>query len=136
VKDADGKVVEVRCTYDPATRGGDAPDGRKVKGTIHWVSEPHAGDVEVRLVDRLFLKEDLNDLAEGEDWRAHLNPDSLRVARAKVEPTLLTLAPGAAVQFERVGYFVADTKDSSPGNPVFNRTVTLKDSWAKAAAKA
>ena len=136
VKDADGKVVEVRCTYDPATRGGDAPDGRKVKGTIHWVSEPHAGDVEVRLVDRLFLKEDLNDLAEGEDWRAHLNPDSLRVARAKVEPSLLALAPGAAVQFERVGYFVADAKDSSPGKPVFNRTVTLKDSWAKAAAKA
>ena len=134
-KDSAGNILEVRCTYDAATRGGDAPDGRKVKGTIHWVSEAHAGDVEVRLYDRLFLKEDLNDLAEGEDWRAHLNPGSLKVARAKVEPSLLATTPGTRVQFERVGYFCADTKDSVPGKPVFNRTVTLKDSWAKAAAK-
>jgi glutaminyl-tRNA synthetase len=135
-KDAAGNITEVRCTYDPATRGGDAPDGRKVKGTIHWVSEAHAGDVEVRLYDRLFLKEDLNDLAEGEDWRAHLNPDSLKVSRAKVEPSLLSIKPGTRVQFERIGYFCADAIDSVPGQPAFNRTVTLKDSWAKAAAKA
>jgi len=135
-KDAAGNLTEVRCTYDPATRGGDAPDGRKVKGTIHWVSEAHAGDVEVRLYDRLFLKEDLNDLAEGEDWRGHLNPGSLKVARARVEPSLLALAPGSRVQFERIGYFFSDPKESAPGKPVFNRTVTLKDSWAKAAAKA
>ena len=134
-KDAAGNITEVRCTYDPATRGGDAPDGRKVKGTIHWVSEAHAGDVEVRLYDRLFTLEDLNSLADGEDWRAHLNPGSLKVARAKVEPSLLATTPGNRVQFERVGYFCADTKDSAPGKPVFNRTVTLKDSWAKAAAK-
>ena len=134
-KDAAGNILEVRCTYDPATRGGDAPDGRKVKGTIHWVSEAHAGDVEVRLYDRLFTLEDLNSLADGEDWRAHLNPNSLRVARAKVEPSLLGTTPGTRIQFERVGYFCADTKDSAAGKPVFNRIVTLKDSWAKAAAK-
>ncbi|MFZ9201532.1 MAG: glutamine--tRNA ligase/YqeY domain fusion protein [Opitutales bacterium] len=135
-KDAAGNILEVRCTYDPATRGGDAPDGRKVKGTIHWVSEAHAGDVEVRLYDRLFTLEDLNSLADGEDWRAHLNPNSLKVARAKVEPSLLQTTPGTRIQFERVGYFCADTKDSAPGKPVFNRTVTLKDSWAKTATKA
>ena len=135
-KDAAGNITEVRCTYDPATRGGDAPDGRKVKGTLHWVSEAHAGDVEVRLYDRLFLKEDLNDLAEGEDWRAHLNPNSLKVSRAKVEPSLLSIKLGTRVQFERIGYFCADAIDSVPGQPAFNRTVTLKDSWAKAAAKA
>ena len=135
-KDAAGNILEVRCTYDPATRGGEnPPDGRKVKGTIHWISEAHAGDVEVRLYDRLFSLEDLNSLADGEDWRTHLNPNSLKVARAKVEPSLLQTKPGTRVQFERVGYFCADTKDSTPGKPVFNRTVTLKDSWAKVAAK-
>ena len=135
-KDAAGNILEVRCTYDPATRGGEnPPDGRKVKGTIHWISESHAGDVEVRLYDRLFTLEDLNSLADGEDWRTHLNPNSLKVARAKVEPSLLQTKPGTRVQFERVGYFCADTKDSTPGKPVFNRTVTLKDSWAKVAAK-
>ena len=135
-KDAAGNILEVRCTYDPATRGGEnPPDGRKVKGTIHWISESHAGDVEVRLYDRLFSLEDLNSLADGEDWRTHLNPNSLKVARAKVEPSLLQTKPGTRVQFERVGYFCADTKDSTPGKPVFNRTVTLKDSWAKVAAK-
>ncbi len=135
-KDAEGNILEVRCTYDPATRGGETPpDGRKVKGTIHWISEAHAGDVEVRLYDRLFTLEDLNSLADGEDWRTHLNPNSLKVARAKVEPSLLQTKPGTRVQFERVGYFCADTKDSTPGKPVFNRTVTLKDSWAKVVAK-
>ena len=135
-KDAAGNILEVRCTYDPATRGGEnPPDGRKVKGTIHWISESHAGDVEVRLYDRLFSLEDLNSLADGEDWRTHLNPNSLKVARAKVEPSLLQTKPGTRVQFERVGYFCADTKDSTPGKPVFNRTVTLKDSWAKVVAK-
>jgi glutaminyl-tRNA synthetase len=136
IKDAAGNILEVRCTYDPATRGGETPpDGRKVKGTIHWISEAHAGDVEVRLYDRLFTLEDLNSLADGDDWRTHLNPNSLKVARAKVEPSLLQTKPGTRVQFERVGYFCADTKDSTPGKPVFNRTVTLKDSWAKAVAK-
>ena len=135
-KDAAGNILEVRCTYDPATRGGEnPPDGRKVKGTIHWISEAHAGDVEVRLYDRLFSLEDLNSLADGEDWRTHLNPNSLKVARAKVEPSLLQTKPGTRVQFERVGYFCADSKDCTPGKPVFNRTVTLKDSWAKVATK-
>ena len=134
-KDAAGNVTEVTCTYDPATRGGDAPDGRKVKGTIHWVSEKHAGDVEVRVYDRLFAHEDLNDIPEGTDWRTLLNPGSLKTIRGFVEPALLALAPSTRVQFERTGYFCADAKDSQPGKPVFNRTVGLKDSWAKAVAK-
>ncbi len=134
-KDAQGNVIEVRCTYDPATRGGDSPDGRKVKGTIHWVSAAHAGDVEVRLYDRLFQHEDLNDLPEGADWRNFLNPDSLKVQRGFVEPALLNLAPTTRVQFERTGYFCVDAKDSAPQRPVFNRTVTLKDSWSKQAQK-
>jgi glutaminyl-tRNA synthetase len=133
VKDAAGKVVEVHCTYDPATRGGDSPDGRKVKGTIHWVSEAQAGDVEVRLYDRLFAQEDMKHIPEGSDWRTLLNPASLQAIRGKVEPALLAVAPGTRVQFERIGYFCTDTKDSQSGQPVFNRTVTLKDSWAKAA---
>ena len=135
VKDADGNLVEVHASYDPATRGGNAPDGRKVKGTIHWVSEKHAGDVEVRLYDRLFAHEDLNDIPEGTDWRTLLNPGSLKTIRGFVEPALLALAPSTRVQFERTGYFCADAKDSQPGKPVFNRTVGLKDSWAKAVAK-
>lgn len=135
VKDSAGNVTEVHCTYDPATKGGDSPDGRKVKGTIHWVSAEHAGDVEVRLYDRLFLKEDMNDLADDEDWRTQLNPQSLTVIRGKVEPALLQLKPGTRVQFERTGYFCVDTKDSTVNQPVFNRTVTLKDSWAKQVAK-
>ncbi len=134
-KDAAGNVTEVTCTYDPATRGGDAPDGRKVKGTIHWVSEAHAGDVEARLYDRLFAHEDLNHLPEGKDWRDLLNPASLNAVRAKVEPALLAVSPGTRVQFERTGYFCVDAKDSKLGQPVFNRTVTLKDSWAKQAGK-
>lgn len=136
IKDASGHITEVRCTYDPASRGGETSDGRKVKGTIHWVSEAHAGDVEVRLYDRLFTLEDLNALPDGEDWRTHLNPESLKITRAKVEPSLLTLKPGTGVQFERIGYFCTDSKDSATGKPVFNRTVTLKDSWAKTVAKA
>jgi glutaminyl-tRNA synthetase len=135
VKDAAGNVTEVHCTYDPATKGGDSPDGRKVKGTIHWVSEAQAGDVEVRLYDRLFLHENLNDLGDDEDWRTQLNPHSLKVIRGKVEPALLKLSPGTRVQFERTGYFCVDTKDSTAGQPIFNRTVTLKDSWAKQVAK-
>ncbi len=134
VKDATGKVTEVHCTYDPATKGGDSADGRKVKGTIHWVSAEHAGDVEVRLYDRLFMHENLNDLAEDDDWRKYLNPNSIQVIRGKVEPALLKLAQGTRVQFERTGYFCMD-KESTPQKTIFNRTVTLKDSWAKQVAK-
>jgi len=125
---ATGEVVELRCTYDPATRGGDAPDGRKVKATLHWVSAEHAVDAEVRLYDRLFTTEEPG--ARG-DLRHDLNPSSLEViADAKVEPSAAALAPGARVQFERLGYFCVDP-ETSPTRPVFNRTVTLKDSWAK-----
>jgi len=134
-KDAAGNITEVTCTYDPATRGGDSADGRKVKGTIHWVSEAHAGDVEVRLYDRLFSHENLNDLPEDADWRTFLNPGSLKVIRGFVEPALLKLNPSTRVQFERTGYFCVDAKDSQAGKPVFNRTVGLRDSWAKAVAK-
>ncbi len=132
VKDAAGNVVEVRCTYDPLTRGGDnPPDGRKVKGTIHWVSAEHALDAEVRLYDTLFSKEDPNDVPEGGDWLDNLNPDSLRIVKgAKVEPSLATARAGATFQFERLGYFCVDP-DSESRRLVFNRTVTLKDSWAK-----
>ena len=135
VKDAAGNVTAVHCTYDPATKGGDSPDGRKVKGTIHWVSEAQAGDVEVRLYDRLFTHENLNHLGDDEDWRTHLNPESLKVIRGKVEPALLALKPSTRVQFERTGYFCVDAKDSQPNRPVFNRTVSLKDSWAKQTVK-
>ena len=134
VKDETGKVTEVHCTYDPATKGGDSADGRKVKGTIHWVSAEHAGDVEVRLYDRLFMHENLNDLAEDDDWRKYLNPNSIQIIRGKVEPALLKLAQGTRVQFERTGYFCVD-KESTTQKPIFNRTVTLKDSWAKQVAK-
>ncbi len=134
VKDETGKVTEVHCTYDPATKGGDSADGRKVKGTIHWVSAEHAGDVEVRLYDRLFMHENLNDLAEDDDWRKYLNPNSIQVIRGKVEPALLKLTQGSRVQFERTGYFCVD-KESTPQKPIFNRTVTLKDSWAKQVVK-
>ena len=131
-KDPDGHVIALHCTYDPATCGGDAPDGRKVKGTLHWVSAAHAVAVEVRLYDRLFTKENPGDESDGRDWREHLNPDSLRTVTGYVEPSLAEIPAGARVQFERVGYFVADARDSKPGAPVFNRTVTLKDSWSKA----
>ena len=129
VKDAAGNVVELRATYDPATRGGDAPDGRKVKATLHWVSAAHAIDAEVRLYDRLFTVESPG---TGEtDFLTQLNPRSLDViGGSKVEPGLASAEPGARFQFERLGYFCADP-DSKPGAPVFNRTVTLKDTWAK-----
>jgi glutaminyl-tRNA synthetase len=132
VKDAAGNIVELRCTYDPATRGGDAPDGRKVKATLHWVSAALAREAEVRLYDHLFVKENPGDVEEGQDWRSNLNPASMEVrAGCKLEPALIGLAPGTRVQFERLGYFCVDSKDSKPGAPVFNRTVTLRDTWAK-----
>lgn len=131
IKDENGEVIEVHCTYDPATKGGDAPDGRKVKGTIHWVSAEHALTAEVRLYDRLF-----NDPRPGghkdADYRSFLNPDSLKVlSQAKLEASLAEAQPGEHYQFERTGYFFVDPEDSAPGAPVFNRTVTLRDSWAR-----
>ena len=131
VKDAVGEVVEVHCTYDPATRGGNAPDGRKVKSTIHWVSAAHAINAEVRVYDNLFLKENPNEVEEGKDWTSNLNPNSLEVIRdAKLEPSLANGAAGSRYQFERLGYFCVDP-DTKPGASVFNRTVALKDTWAK-----
>jgi glutaminyl-tRNA synthetase len=134
VKDAQtGEIVEVRCTYDPATRGGDAPDGRKVKATLHWVSAPHAFEAEVRLYDYL-----LNNLPESEegrdvsDFKSRINPASLSVLPScKLEPGLSEAKPGSRYQFERMGYFFADPVDSKPGKPVFNRIVTLRDTWVK-----
>lgn len=126
-----GEVTAVRCTYDPETRGGNAPDGRRVKGTIHWVSCHTAVDIPIRLFDRLFCVESPDDVAPGGHFRDHLNPESCREIVAKCEPLLLDAAPGAHFQFERNGYFVADEKDSKPGQPVYNRVVPLKDSWAK-----
>lgn len=132
VKDENGEVIELRCTYDPETKGGNAPDGRKVKATIHWVSEAHALDAEVRLYDHLFDQPDPEDLPEGVDYKSNLNPKSLQVLTGcKLEPGLKEAEPGSRFQFERLGYFCVDTKDSSPGQPVFNRTVTLRDTWAK-----
>jgi len=132
VKDDAGKVVELRCTYDPATRGGNAPDGRKVKSTIHWVSAAHAIDAEVRLYDALFTKEDPYDVEEGQDYKVNLNPKSLEVlVDCKLEPSLAKAKPGERYQFERNGYFCVDTEDSTPARLVFNRTVTLRDTWAK-----
>jgi glutaminyl-tRNA synthetase len=126
-----GAVTEIHCTYDPATRGGDAPDGRRVKATLHWVAAAQAVEATVRLYDRLFRVERPDAAEAGGDFRAHLNPDSLRTVRAKLEPLLAAARPGARYQFERKGYFVADTTESRPGAPVFNRIVTLKDSWDK-----
>jgi len=134
VKDDDGEIVELHCTYDPATRGGYAPDGRKVRGTIHWVSAPHALDAEVRLYDHLFAKPDPTEVIEGEDFKANLNPQSLEVVMgAKVEPGLARALPGASIQFERLGYYCVDSEDSAADRLVFNRTVTLRDTWAKIA---
>jgi glutaminyl-tRNA synthetase len=130
-KDAAGNIVEVHCTYDPATRGGDAPDGRKVKSTIHWVSAAHAIGAEIRLYDRLFTKADPYDLEEGQDVLDNLNPNSIEIVTgAKLEPSLANAQLGKHLQFERVGYFCLDP-DSTPANLVFNRTLPLKDSWAK-----
>ena len=131
VKDETGEVVELHCTYDPATRGGDAPDGRKVKATLHWVSAAHSLEAEVRLYDHLFTKQNPDDAPEGEDFKSNVNPNSLEtLLSCRVEPSLAGAAPGSRYQFERLGYFCVDL-DSSVGKLVFNRTVTLRDPWAK-----
>jgi glutaminyl-tRNA synthetase len=130
VKDNNGEIVEIHCTYDPATRGGNSPDGRKVKSTIHWVSAAHAVDAEVRVYDTLFTNEDPN-ATEGENFTANINPASLEILTAcKLEPALGQVSPMERYQFERLGYFCVDP-DTTPGKPVFNRTVALKDTWAK-----
>jgi glutaminyl-tRNA synthetase len=135
VKNDQDDVVEVHCTYDPATRGGNAPDGRKVKSTIHWVSAQYAIGAEIRVYENLFTKEDPTEVAEGEDFTANLNPNSLQmIAGAKLEPSLANAAGGSRYQFERLGYFCVDP-DSKPGALVFNRTVALKDAWAKVEKK-
>ena len=135
IKDDSGQVVELRCTYDPATKGGDAPDGRKVKATLHWVSAEHALTSEVRLYDRLFTKEDPGDVEEGQDFTANLNLDSLEVLQGcMVEQSLVGAKPGDRFQFERQGYFCLEP-DSLEGRPVFNRTVALKDPWSKIEGK-
>ena len=133
VKDVSSKIIELHCTHDPATRGGNnPPDGRKVKGTIHWVSAKHAVSPEVRLYDPLFAAKDPSDFPEGKDIFVNLNPNSLEILKsAKLEPALGQIKAGERVQFERMGYFIADAKDSQPGKPVFNRIVTLRDTWGK-----
>ena len=130
IKDSQGNITELRCTYDPASKGGNSPDGRKVKGTIHWVSAKQAIKAEIRLFDRLFLKQDPDDVPEGVDWKTGLNPDSLKVITGYLEPSLENLKPLDKFQFERMGYFSVDY-DSKPGKLIFNRTATLKDTWAK-----
>jgi len=126
-----GEITELRCTYDPATRGGDSPDGRKVKATLHWVSAAQAVPAEVRLYNTLFTKRDAGEVEEGSDWKANLNPRSLEaLTECRVEPGLRFAPPGSRWQFERLGYFCADSKDSKPGHLVFNRTVALHDPWA------
>jgi glutaminyl-tRNA synthetase len=135
IKDpATGEIIELRCTYDPETRGGNAPDGRKVKATLHWVSAEHAVDADVRLYDRLFTKENPDEKEEGKTFKDFINPDSLEtLTGCKLEPSLAGAAPEDFFQFERLGYFCADAKESSADHLVFNRTVTLKDTWAKIA---
>ena len=136
IKDSRGNVVELHCTYDPATRGGDAPDGRKVKATLHWVSAAHAQQAEVRLYDNLFLVPNPEDAPPGKDFTANLNPNSLEVlAACRVEPGLASAKPGERFQFERQGYFCVDP-DAAGGGLVFNRTVALRDTWAKEQQKA
>jgi len=135
VHDAAGNITEVHCSYDPATRGGTAQDGRKIKGTIHWVSARHAFSARVRLYDALFTKRDPEDVEEGRDYKENINPASLEVFNASLEPGLKNATAGSRFQFERIGYFFTDPKDSRPGTPVFNRTVTLRDSWAKMGKK-
>ncbi|MEN6355613.1 MAG: glutamine--tRNA ligase/YqeY domain fusion protein [Armatimonadota bacterium] len=132
IKDANGEITELHCTYDPATRGGDAPDGRKVKATLHWVAANQAIPAEVRLYDHLFSKPDPDDVEEGRDWFSNLNPNSLNVAACYIEPSVVGAKPGTRYQFERQGYFCVDI-DSTDRKLVFNRTVTLRDSWAKIA---
>ncbi|NLK69238.1 MAG: glutamine--tRNA ligase/YqeY domain fusion protein [Clostridiaceae bacterium] len=136
VKDDDGNIIEVHCTYDPESRGGSAPDGRKVRGTIQWVSARHAEDAEVRLYDHLFTKENPDDVSEDGDYMENINPDSLIVLKnCKLEPSLKGAKPGEAFQFIRTGYFCVDSKEYKKGNLVFNRTVSLKDTWAKIVKK-
>jgi glutaminyl-tRNA synthetase len=131
VKDKDGNMIELHCTYDPETKGGDAPDGRKVKATLHWVSAEHSIPAEARLYDRLFIKENPLKLEKGHDFKENLNPDSLKIVRnCRLEPSLAEVSPGDIYQFERLGYFCVDP-DSTEEKPVFNRTVTLRDQWAK-----
>jgi len=136
VKNAAGEITELKCTYDPATRGGDSPDGRKVQGTIHWVSATHALDCELRLYDKLFTVPNPDDVEDGQDFMSMLNPESLVVVPgAKIEPSVAKDPIGTRYQFERTAYFVSDVIDSKPGALVFNRTVTLRDSWAKMKGK-
>jgi glutaminyl-tRNA synthetase len=131
IKDEEGNIVELRCTYDPETKGGDAPDGRKVRGTLHWVSAKHAADATVRLYGRLFTKENPDDVEEGETFMDYVSPDALEeLVHCKVEPALKASEPGRHFQFLRHGYFCEDT-DSAEGALVFNRTVSLRDTWAK-----
>ncbi len=131
VKNETGEVIELRCTYDPLTRGGDAPDGRKVKATLHWVSAAHAVEADVRLYDHLFIKPEPGDVEEGQDFKSNINPNSLLTLKScRIEPGLANAKAGDSYQFERQGYFCVDP-DSSKGHPVFNRTVTLRDTWAK-----
>jgi glutaminyl-tRNA synthetase len=136
IRNAAGEVTELHCTYDPETRGGNAPDGRKVKGTIHWVSAAHAHEAEVRLYDRLFTVENPNKEEDSKTYLDHLNPGSLEViSDARLEPGLAKAEPGERFQFERLGYFCADVTNSQPGEPVFNRTVTLRDTWTRQQGK-
>jgi glutaminyl-tRNA synthetase len=131
VKDEAGEILELRCTWDPESRGGNAPDGRKVRGTIHWVSAKHCVDAEVRLYDRLFNEENPLDEAHAGEFTDRINPSSLEVLKdAKLEPNLGSRGAGERVQFERLGYFVVDP-DTTPARPVYNRTIQLKDSWSK-----
>lgn len=135
IRDEDGNISELHCTYDPATQGGNPPDGRKVKATLHWVSAQHAVDAEVRLYDHLFVTEDPDDVADdSQDWKSNLNPDSLKTVTGKLEPALAHLQTGDRCQFERLGYFCVDP-DSSADHLVFNRTVTLRDAWARSKKK-
>lgn len=135
VKNDKGEIIEIHCTYDPDSRGGDTADKRKVKGTLHWISAKHSIDAQVRLYDRLFVNENPDSAVEGKDFRDNLNPKALEpLAGCKVEPWLKNSKPGNKLQFLRHGYFCVD-KDSTPGNLVFNRTVTLKDTWAKIQVK-
>jgi glutaminyl-tRNA synthetase len=130
VKDEAGNIMELHCTYDPATRGGDSPDGRKVKATLHWVAANQAIPSEARLYGSLFTKPNPDDVEEGQDYLSNLNPDSLQVSTCYVEPSVIGSEPGTRYQFERQGYFCVD-RDSTPEKLCFNRTVTLRDSWAK-----
>jgi len=130
IKDESGTVTELICTYDPATRGGNAPDGRKVKGTIHWVNATDCSDAKVRLYDRLFKDEDPEQGKQ--DFIENLNPDSLKeLESCKLEKSLANATPETVYQFERLGYFCLDSKDATKNNPIFNRTVTMRDAWAK-----